>query len=279
MPTYEVKSVGAEPREWSSTHGGSFLSYKVDLAEDGGAVAMGIEWTKKPESQPPSVGERVVGHLEPGKFSEKFKIDYEATKELGGGASREAQTGTAGSRNGGGKRDWKPESERDPERSARILRQHSQEMALRAACSAGYFQGEITTEKLRDDLIPLVDFFDQDVNKAGQAAKQAQGSAPPAQEGAAPLPSASPGPVSQPADDTHQYFCKLLEDAALNPDAASALATFIVEKFDNDQRRRAETGLKHLDTQKETLDKARYSYEKATGQLLPDPADDESIPF
>lgn len=102
---YTVKSVGAEPREWSSSHGGTFLSYSVDLENEDGTVEHGIEWTKKPESRAPAVGERVAGHIEPGKFSEKFKIDYEATKELGpqsvggGGSERSSGGGSKGGHN------------------------------------------------------------------------------------------------------------------------------------------------------------------------------------
>lgn len=272
MPVYEVKSVIGEPRAWTSSHGGNFLSYKVDLECDG-VKEMGIEWNKKDTSPAPSVGEQVAGIIEEGKYGDKFKIDYEATKELGGnGGSSETSTAAGGNSKGG----WQPESERDPERAARILRQHSQSMAVQAAVGAGYFQGEITITKLQDDLLPLIDWFDADV--LGQTAKQTQGSAAPAKEGAPPPASASPGSVSQPADE-HQWFCKLLETAGLGFGSASKLATFILEKLSPEQIKKADNGLSDLDTMAKTLGQLESVFRQTTGEVLVDEDPDDSIPF
>jgi hypothetical protein len=44
-------------------------------------------------------------------------------------------------------------------RQRSIIEQHSQEMAVRCACAAGYFSGEIGQQELDGNLAPLIDWF------------------------------------------------------------------------------------------------------------------------
>src|SRR4051812_39660882 len=69
------------------------------------------EWATKPETPVPTEGQQLEGTLESGPYGLKFKRTPAASFGVGGG--------------GGGWRD-------DPERERRIVRQHSEHMALQA---------------------------------------------------------------------------------------------------------------------------------------------------
>lgn len=222
MTTFEVKSVGSEPKQWSGQYG-PMVSYKLDLESGEGLerrIDTGVELNRKPESRAPTVGEKLVGHLEAGKYAQRLKIDFEATKELGG---------SSGAKHGGGSsKPWQPESQRDPERSARILRQHSQSAALEYAAQTLALKGLVPEEvpeeigadprtKVPDIFWSLVDQFDADVNKAGQAAAQAHGDASQSSSERASLPvSASRGSEQPPADEDEHRLDDALYNAGIN---------------------------------------------------------------
>lgn len=91
-------------------------------------------------------------------------------------------------------REWQPETQRDPERSARILRQHSQSAAIQILTGTGSFTDpHATPERIQRWLTEWADWFDQDVI---QAAKQGADKS----EGATPL--VSPSPASRTAPGT-----------------------------------------------------------------------------
>lgn len=131
-----------------------------DMVFDRGGQQFACSWgTKGGEPQP---GEEVTG-----EFSQKPDGTWKFTKgSKDKPVQREAQTGTAGGQN---KRDWQPESERDPERSARILRQHSQSAAVSYAALM-QSQGRLPETFGPDELKALIDWFDLDAIKAGRAA-------------------------------------------------------------------------------------------------------------
>jgi hypothetical protein len=267
---FTVKSVGTEPREWSSQHGGTFLSYKVDLEYPDGKVAMGVEWNKKPESQAPREGEQVAGHLEEGRWSEKFKIDYEATKELG-------QSSPSRGASGGGPKGkaWQPESQRDPERAARILRQHSQSCAIEAIKlldKVGLYEreGPLGPDLLKQEVGIWTDFFDQDVNAAGQISARSE---------TAPTTDSAPGSPS--ADEDIEMA---LDTAGLvYAPARAAVANYMALELTPADLLRACNQLINtadLETQAMTLRAMRQRAENWTGQPLPsEPDPDDSIPF
>lgn len=215
-------------------------------------------WRRK-AGDAPEIGKAYFGTVSEGKFGPMFK--------------KEKPQGGAGSK---GTREWKPEAQYDPEKTARIGRAHAQEMAVRVLTAMGTFDGKHGATP-HNHIKSWTDWFDQDVNEAAQRSLQAQGV--PALEGAASPANPSPEPEETSADDTHQHLSHLLENAGLSPEAASALASFIQQKFSAEQAQRATTGLRDLETQQETLSKARIAYEKATGDTLPSASDDDSIPF
>ena len=104
-------------------HGGTLDKWYVGLKNlDGRKDCDDAYWQRKSPSEV-SVGDKVYGKLEKGEFGFRFYLE----KEPDGGGGFEAKAGSSGK-----KGNWQPEAERDPERAARILRQHSQEMAIRA---------------------------------------------------------------------------------------------------------------------------------------------------
>jgi|SRR5882672_12802003 len=154
---YEIKRVASEPKEWEGQYG-PMLTYVMDIEADG-QMNSNIEINRKPESRAPAVGEKIAGHIEHGNYADKFKLNFEATKELGQPSGRGS----------GGKKDWTPESQRDPERSARILRQHSQSASI-AYAQLMLAQGRLDQKFGPGDLKVLIDWFDRDADEAGRAA-------------------------------------------------------------------------------------------------------------
>ena len=172
---YEIAAVG-DPRDWRNDYG-SYLAYPLDLKDQGGQVHLGVEWSRKVDPQTgqarqPQAGERVVAQIQNGPHGQKLKVDYDATKELNGGGG---STHTGGSRNWG----WQPDSERDPERVARIGRSHAQEMALRYFAAGGHESlGSLETDQdtLARIVRPVIDWFEMDVEEAAaQKAARAGG--------------------------------------------------------------------------------------------------------
>lgn len=269
--TYEIKRIIGEPRPWNSQKGGPMLAYKID-AEADGKMAMGIEWSRKQTSRPPEVGEELVAHTEPGPFEgapERLKVNYAATKELSGGSTYQG----GGPR--GSKGTWQPESERDPERSARILRQHSQEMALRFfAIQSG--EGAVSNPDMQwkpEDVFKLANSFDADVNKAGQAAKE--GASAPASRSDAAVPTAvnrTPSP-SQPVMIDLQECAEALDTAGLTSGVAQAkVAEYMAFQLAPERCVKAIRNLTNaadLETQGATLKALKENTEKALGQPLP----------
>jgi hypothetical protein len=241
-----VKVISASnPNPWE--HGITFY----DMVFDRGGENFSCSWgTKGGEPQP---GEEVTG-----EFSQKGDGSWKFSK----GSKDKPQGGSTGSTESfkGGKSD-------DVQRQ--IIRQHSQSAAIA-------YQALLDEKPNLAGLKFLIDWFDADV--LGQAAKQTQGSAAPAKEGAPPPASASPGSVSQPADE-HQWFCKLLETAGLSFGPASKLATFILEKLSPEQIKKADNGLTDLDTMAKTLGQLESVFRQTTGEVLVDDNSDDDIPF
>ena len=132
--TYTIETVVGR-REWTGQYGPN-VSYDLRLT----GVSDVVELTRKPEKPAPQVGETLTGTLEDGyQGKKKFKV--------------ERQGGFGG---GGG---------RSPEESARITRQHSQEMALRYAAIRAQ-QGKLPDTFSLADLKIITDKFDEDAKGA-----------------------------------------------------------------------------------------------------------------
>lgn len=127
MPQYTVKNVRADTRDWTSAKGGKMRSYRIDLVAADGAVntgidGKGVELAQRETTPPPKEGDTLDGAITERKWGENNdKIDLKFQKAQGAG--------------GGGGRSWKPRPDDSPKvyasRQAAILRQHSQDMALR----------------------------------------------------------------------------------------------------------------------------------------------------
>lgn len=197
MPTYTVHSVG-DPREWSSQKfGGRFLAYPVDLKDESGHLHMGVEWSRKVESDAPKVGDQIAGDIQNGQHGDKFKMDYEATKELGGSSG-----GGSPRPSGGSKREWKPESQFDPEKTARITRSHAQKVAVDLVARMSNFE-KAGDKRIKEVLQDWINWFELDVEEA--AAQRAATGAGVASTGngskGVGSPHNSPGPAQSPPED------------------------------------------------------------------------------
>jgi len=87
MPTYTVTLVSDQVRDWNSTKGGPMKGYRVDLQDASGQVVRNCEWSRKPESPAPQVGQSVEGDIDlEAQYGPKFKLAQSAG--FGGGGSR-----------------------------------------------------------------------------------------------------------------------------------------------------------------------------------------------
>jgi len=158
MPTFTITDVSPNVRDWNSQQGGPMKEYRVHLAERD-QRHMNVEWSRKATSPAPTEGQQIEGTLEDrGQHGLKLKV---APSFGGGGFAR-------------------PE---DPKRAARILRQHSQDMAMQAIRLAvdlnvmrvvdperptdtgGHPE---TTKELFDLIARTADWFDADAEKAAK---------------------------------------------------------------------------------------------------------------
>ncbi len=226
---YEIKHV-AGPKEWSGKYG-PMLSYTLDLDHDG-VVERAVELARKPESRAPEIGELVALDLEDGPYGTKAKLDFERTKELPqNGVQMRSRKPSPHEVSSGSKGSWTPESERDPERAARILRQHSQEMALRFVAYAGTTgPADFETMWCDDFLKPIIDWFDQDVLQAGKRASEGTktGSTPPPETASEPPSPSSPDVLPV----THQELTEALDTAGVTiPAQRDAIAGYMAAEL------------------------------------------------
>lgn len=140
--SYLITAVAPNPRE-KQLDKGTFKSWRMTIRDHQGEQTVNVEWFRKADSPAPAVGQVIEGSIDTtGKFGPKWV----AAKKGGPG---------------GGWSGGRPE---DPKRSAAILRQHSQHMALL------YMQATDTRPESWGDFWKLVDRFDEDVEKARAAA-------------------------------------------------------------------------------------------------------------
>jgi hypothetical protein len=237
---WKVLSV-REGKETDNPHGGRLKAFYVDFegAED-------VYWRRKMPAEV-NAGETYFGTISKNQYGLSFKKE----KPEGGSSS------AGGSNHSSGSRSYKPESEFDPEKVARIGRAHAQGMALQ-----WYAAGNELPDTL-DQLKPIIDWFEADVDAA---ATRARGAAP------EPSPASSNSQHLQP--DEREKFRNLFELKALSTEASSKLADFVM-KMKPEQRVRAWNGLGEASTEMETLKKLEDSFREVEGESLTDSA----IPF
>lgn len=211
-----AKSTGEVPNK----HGGTLDRYYVGLKNlDGGEGTDDAFWQRQHPSEV-AVGDKVYGKLEKrsGDQGDRFFLEKEPDAPRGGGGSSEASTG---SKAGEITYAYPPR----PEVAARIGRAHAQGMAVDVCKAMGIFEGN-SAEQIYSKLLGWISWFAADVDQAGKTASQAEGTTPPSQVGAAPLPDASPSPDSQAVqqvseafnavpDDTAQYLDHILDNAGV----------------------------------------------------------------
>jgi hypothetical protein len=253
-----VRSGKTEP----NPHGGQFQRFYVDFEGSPDTY-----WRRK-EGDAPGVGNSYYGTITVGDYGPRFKKE-KLPEDFAG-------TSSGGSRNLGSK--WQPESERDPERSARILRQHSQEMALRYLTVSGFsVDPENRSVALEQNVRPIIDWFDADVI---QAAQKAGGSLPHAEAGTA---SAATPPAAQEAQSNAEYLSKLLEQAGFPLIQIPPLQRYIETQLDGERRSKVEAALGSSDLSvcARATELLIAETEKWTGEKLPSPAEADSteVPF
>lgn len=151
---YPITWVG-DPREWESGRGDRFLAYEIML--DG--VPGKVEWSRKPDSDPPVVGAMTpLATIERGSHGKKLKVDWDAMKDRKSGSSSPPTTSSAGSGNFSAEyaRPLRPEVQRA------IQRQHSQGRAVDYAALM-QSQGRLDVNFGPNDLRTLIDWFEQDI--------------------------------------------------------------------------------------------------------------------
>lgn len=138
---YTIERCVGSPRDWDFS-GNSYRSYYVNFEGD----ERRVEIAQKPETPAPNVGDTLTGHIEEQNRNGSVYFKF-----------RKAKAGNFG---GGGQ----PRPE-DPARAKRIVRQHSQGMALQYA-ALRHSQGKLPDDFKLEDLFKIADRFDADANGA-----------------------------------------------------------------------------------------------------------------
>ncbi len=251
-----------EGKEEPGQKGGMLKKFYVDFegCDD-------VYWRRKMPATV-EVGETYFGTISNGDYGPIFKKESPGGAGGGGG-------GGGGSRSGS--RSFKPESEFDPEKVARMGRAHAQDMALEALQLGSDEARTGSADELKAAITEWTDWFEADVNAAGARAKAAQpAAAEPEQQQQSTQP-ASDDP--QPVDSTTMR--NLCEHAGLEKAPAERLSQFVCSRLNAEQQQRAKAGLEGNTT--ETLGRLCSAFEEAEGEPLePNPAaapGDDDIPF
>lgn len=235
-------------------NGGQLQAYYVDFegAED-------VYWRRKVPATV-EVGKSYYGTISEGDRGPAFK--KETPQGGGSGGSSSSAPAAAARTSSSGGRTFKPESQFDPEKVARMGRAHAQHMALLWLESIGDMPNDL------DELWGFVDAFEQDVNRSGAAAA-----------GDGDQPQNSTGQTAAVEAPDGAYVLKVCEDAGLSGYPAGKLHHFILRMLP-EQQTRAVNGLADPQRQAETLAALKAAYLAKEGEELPpsDP-DDDDIPF
>lgn len=141
MPTYTVREAEKVADRPDKGYG-PMQSIRLVLQEYGQAETTGAEWYTKAATALPTVGSMIEGDIKPGQYGPQFK---------------RAQQAGGGGRGGG----------RSPEESRRIVRQHSQHMALKYAAMR-LEDGDLPPHFGFEQLKAAIDWFHKDAMEGGQ---------------------------------------------------------------------------------------------------------------
>lgn len=186
--TYHVLAVNGE-RRWKGQHG-EFVDYDLEVTADGGETVLSVTNTRKPDSPAPNPQDLIYGSITEqeiekkdgsGTFTKlKLKREQAPDGAPSGGPQAGSNTRVAPSQS--------PSGEAVDNRSARIERQHSQEMALRTLALRGQTDADPTD--LLATVRQLTDWFVADLERASSPPKTDNGA------GAKP-PSSQPAPAPE----------------------------------------------------------------------------------
>lgn len=237
-------------------HGGQFQKFYVDFEGSPDTY-----WRRR-EGDEPEKGRSYYGTITEGNYGPMFKKEKPP----------EGSTGSSGGSKNYSK-EWTPEAQRDPERAARILRQHSQSAAIDAIKASGIIAPN--TDAFREQIKQWTDFFDQDVIAAGQKAAQAGGES--TGNGSNGTTSQRPAPGAQETQSNAEYLSKLLEEAGFDLAQVTVVQRYIETNFDNERRTKVEAALKDITRAPKAYDQLKQETEAWTGEALPvnDPASTE----
>jgi hypothetical protein len=252
---WKVLSV-REGKETDNPHGGKLKAFYVDFegAED-------VYWRRKMPAEV-KAGEAYFGTISKNQYGLAFKKEKPEGSSLSAGSSNHSS----------GSRSYKPESEFDPEKVARIGRAHAQKCAVQLIGPDAKIleNGQDGVPRPTEAFVALIDWFEADVDAAATRAR-----------GAAPATNELNG-LRNVVESTERHnnaherekFRNLFELKALSMEASSKLADFTM-RMNPEQRIRAWNGLGEASTEMETLKKLEDSFREVEGESLTDSA----IPF
>ncbi|HET7455412.1 MAG TPA: hypothetical protein VFJ76_07825 [Solirubrobacterales bacterium] len=258
----DVREGKTEP----NPHGGEFQKFYVDFEGSDDTY-----WRRR-KGDAPEVGKSYYGTISEGNYGPMFK------KEKRPEGSSEASTG-----GGGSKREWKPESQYDPEKVARITRAHAQKMALEWAALLQQSPGPLTLTL--PNIFQLADAFQHDIETNGQAAIQGAGAGA-TSSAQASSPATAPAPESRPTEGLADLEMALNETPSgsfMGAEARALVAKYMQTQLAPDDLTRACNQLTNKGDQEQqemTFRAMCKRTEKWKGQPLPTaPQPDDDIPF
>jgi hypothetical protein len=248
VPEQFIVETVLKREEWEGDYG-PMINYL--LVVNGGKE---VDLNQKPSTPAPTQGQEILGHLEDGKYRPRLKRDQAGTTTTSGGAASYSRGG------------------KSPDQQRSIVRQHSQEMALRWIAIGGppaVPDDEAAIKVLRY----WTDFFEADANSA-QAASEGGGSDA-QQEASRSSPPSSP----QNGQQTHERLAVLLEAAGVNDVAARTIADHAMTEMSAEEQDAAVEMLENETRRGAAVKRLSERTVKATGQPLPRPTADDEIPF
>lgn len=133
-----------------------FSRFYLDLEDPAGNPISDAYLQQKPETKHPEPGGTLYGNVEEGEYGPRFRKEQRQGNFRGGG-QRSSSSGSASS----------PLRKSPDDLDRRIVRQHSQEMALRFLTLQG-----VGSPPSLEDLKPVIDWFDADAYSTAIATPQ-----------------------------------------------------------------------------------------------------------
>lgn len=260
-----ARNAGTKP----NPHGGTFDKWYVDLLDPEGKPVRDAEgktdgayWQRKSPSEV-TEGDVVYGTVSEGEYGLRFKME------------KRPDDAPAGSQ-GGGSFNARPGKSADQQAS--IVRQHSQESALRYLAITGLdIDPENRMVALEQIVRPIIDWFVEDANNASKSASGAEGT-----NGTdAGVRRGNPPPPPQASDEqgVHELLTELFEKAGQAGPIATLLTGWVIETQEVEKQDSALVALRDEARAAGVVKWARDGYEAKHGPLPTVDDDTDPIPF